>query len=87
MERIDIDMDLDPDNLEAARKIAEKAMDHLDVDSPMLLAWHDRGRDIHSPVSVCCEVKGVPGWEAYAINRGARFRVSIGDDAYVLLYA
>ncbi len=87
MKKIELNPVPEPVNFELIRDLADKAVKNLAHEIPMLLSWNDRHRDIHSPASVLCEIQGMAGWEAYAINRGARYRVSVNDGAYVFLYA
>ena len=56
-------------------------------EEPMLICWNDRGRDMHSPSGVMCEIKGAPGWEVYGENHGGQLRISINDEEYVFIYA
>lgn len=68
-----------------AAKIA-RAIAEQDGQEPLLIAWHDRLRDKHSPGCLQCEIKGAPGWEVYGANHGGRLRVSINCDDYVFIY-
>lgn len=52
-----------------------------------LIAWADNLRHLHSPSGLQCEIKGEPGWEVYGRNHGGRMRISINQDALVLIYS
>lgn len=52
-----------------------------------LVSWNDRGRGIHSPQCLKCEIKGDPGWEVYGRNHEGRLRISVNDDAFVFIYS
>jgi len=65
-------------NAEAARCLGEA----------MLLSWYDRDRDLEAPahVSECHQDSAVPGYVDYALSRGARLRVDIGNGRFVFFY-
>jgi hypothetical protein len=84
MQEIDLNIKGCEVNFETARKIA-LAVAGQDEEEPLLIAWHDRGREKHSPSCVKCEIKGAPGWEIYGRNHGGRLRISINQDDYVFI--
>ncbi len=73
-----------PNDLEAARRIAdEKALKR--AADPMLLAWYEARTGRFSPNVACCsETK--PGWLVYAESRGGNITIDINDEAYVFVY-
>ncbi|RJX29496.1 MAG: hypothetical protein C4531_10465 [Desulfurivibrio sp.] len=84
MQEIDLNIKGYTVQFETARRIA-LALAGQDEEEPMLIAWHDRARDRHSPGCVKCEIKGAPGWEIYGRNHGGRLRISINEDDYVFI--
>jgi len=54
----------------------------------MLLSWYDRDRDFESPqhASECGREDAVPGYVAYAMNRGANLKVDVHHGRYIFFY-
>jgi len=52
-----------------------------------LVSWGDNLRHLHSPSNLQCEIRGEPGWEVYGRSHGGRLRISINQDALVLIYS
>jgi len=68
---------------EATRLATQKARElHPQV---MLLAWFHRNTGEFSPPIPCCREE-VPGWLAYALNRGADLVISLNHEEYVFLF-
>ena len=85
MELVEIKMKGIKLNFDLAEKIASTVAEQGNME-PMLLAWFDKKRDVHSPSGVKCEIKGEPGWEVYGRNHGGQYRISINSDEYVFIY-
>jgi hypothetical protein len=71
----------------AARRLADAVAGAL-VAEPVCLAWYDRGLDQESPAhaSECHGDCDLPGYEEYALTRGAELKVVLNDGAAVFLY-
>ncbi len=54
----------------------------------MLLSWYDRDRDFESPqhAGECHQDSAIPGYVDYALYRGARLKVDIGQGRFVFFY-
>lgn len=52
-----------------------------------LVAWNDSLRNVHSPQCLHCEIKGEPGWEVYGRNHGGRLRITVNNEAIVLIFS
>ncbi len=60
----------------------------LIVGDYICLAWYDRARDQASPSNVneCHDACEIPGYEEYAVNRGADLKVVVGREDFVFCY-
>jgi hypothetical protein len=85
MQRVEIQINGYEISFDQAREIA-RLLAEEDNDMATLVAWNDRERNIHSPQSLHCEIKGDPGWEVYGRNHEGRLRISINNDAFVFIY-
>ena len=70
-----------------AKNMAD-SLAQLIVGDYICLAWYDRARDQASPSNVneCHDACEVPGYEEYAINRGAELKVVVGRGDFVFCY-
>jgi hypothetical protein len=79
-ENLSIDFDL-------AKGIADHAA-RLILGGNLCLAWYDKARDQASPSNVneCHDQCEVPGYEEYAVHRGAEIKVLVGSGDFVFFY-
>ncbi len=75
-----------PLDFDLARQLAD-TIAHHENDDCTLISWYDGLNNRHSPQAVCCEIKGLPGWEVYGQNHGGRVRISFNNDTLVLIYS
>ena len=71
----------------SARRLADAVAGAL-VAEPVCLSWCDRALGQESPAhaSDCHGDCEVPGYEEYALSRGAELKVVVNDGAAVFLY-
>jgi hypothetical protein len=76
-----------PAPFDAAKALADARAREALAD-PVCLSWYDRAEDRESPahVSECHDDCEVPGFEEYALTRGAELKVVVGDGDYVFCY-
>jgi hypothetical protein len=79
-ENLPIDFDLAKGMADAAARLV--------LGENLCLAWYDKARDQASPSNVneCHDQCEVPGYEEYAVNRGAELKVLVGERDFVFLY-
>lgn len=72
----------------AAVKRAADAVAAAELGECTCMAFFDRAAGLESPrhASECHGDCEVPGWEEYAINRGASLKVVVNGGDYVFLY-
>lgn len=58
------------------------------LDTPMLLSFYDRERDLESPngVSECHQGCTTPGWVDYAVNRGGSLMIDFDHGRFVFCF-
>ena len=76
-----------PTDFELFKGIADHSA-RLILGENLCLAWYDRARDQASPSNVneCHDQCEIPGYEEYAVNRGAQLKVLVGDGDFVFFY-
>ena len=74
-------------DFDLAKGIAEHSA-RLILGENVCLAWYDRARDQASPTNVneCHDQCEIPGYEEYAVNRGAQLKVLVGEGEFVFFY-
>ena len=85
MKEISIDVKGTSLDFHAAQSIA-KSIASEDNPDTTAMAWFDKKSDRHSPSTVECNSKGIPGWEEYGRNHGGRKKISINEDEYIFIY-
>ena len=73
-------------DFEQARAMAE-LLALRDNEFATLVSWNDRGKGVHSPQCLKCEIQGDPGWEVYGRNHDGRLRISFNEDRFVFIYS
>ena len=84
-------LSLEGNEVEIDFSLAKKMADDLAqliVGDYICLAWYDRARDQASPSNVneCHDACEIPGYEEYAVNRGAELKVVVGRGEFVFCY-
>jgi hypothetical protein len=76
-----------PLDFDLAKGIADQAA-RLILAENLCLAWYDKARDQASPSNVneCHDHCEIPGYEEYAVNRGAELKVVVSKGDFVFLY-
>jgi hypothetical protein len=82
---------LQGENLSIDFELAKGIADHaarLILGENLCLAWYDKARDQASPSNVneCHDQCEVPGYEEYAVHRGAELKVLVGAGDFVFFY-
>jgi hypothetical protein len=82
---------VEQDGISLDFQLAKRLADQLAravVGEFVCLAWYDRLRDQAAPSNVneCHDQCEVPGWEEYAVNRGAELKVIVGPGDWTFLY-
>lgn len=75
------------ENYRQAMELArQKALERLGEN--MLLSWYDRDRDFESPqhASECHQDSAIPGYQDYALYRGANLKVDIEQGRFVFYF-
>ncbi len=72
---------------DAAKRLADGVANLL-LESPLLLSWYDRERDLEAPghVNECHAGCDTPGYVDYAANRGGSLRVDVDGGRFVFCY-
>lgn len=76
-----------PPDYPLSRRLADAVAGAL-LAEPVCLSWHDRALGQESPAhaSDCHGDCELPGYEEYALSRGAELKVVVNDGAAVFLY-
>ncbi len=71
----------------SCHRLADRLADGL-LDTPMLLSFYDRERDLESPngVSECHQGCATPGWVDYAVNRGGTLMIDFDRGRFVFCF-
>ncbi|WP_448873327.1 AF1514 family protein [Desulfobulbus propionicus] len=86
MQHITMDIQGEILDFELARCLGD-CLARRENEETTLICWCDELRNIHSPQSLHCEIKGEPGWEVYGRNHGGRLRISFNRETIVLIYS
>lgn len=87
MERMELDAGGVLPDFNQAKRLADTAA-AARLDTPLLLSWYDRARDLESPAGVgeCHRGCATPGFIDYAASRGGTLVVDVAHGAYVFCY-
>ena len=86
MLKLSIEMDESAGGFNRALGLAKDLAARHNFDTT-LISWADRGRGVHSPQCLKCEIHGRPAWEVYGENHGGRLSIGVNDDQYVFIYS
>ncbi len=84
---VHLSLDNESPDYRVFRRLADAVAGAL-LAEPVCLSWHDRALGQESPAhaSDCHGDCELPGYEEYALSRGAELKVVVNDGAAVFLY-